>query len=582
MLRKTKSYGLVSVALFSSLLIAGNVVKAEETTSVSTTTVTSEQSVEQTTTTTVPTTTLVTPEEYQDLAHQIEDKKAEVLKTEEQLEQSQNAVATLITEVDAKTNEVKQVETELSDQSQKQADLVKAQTSQQMLVSNLSSEVDDLQKQVVESPTVVSHRGYNAKYPEGSNIAYSEGVKDGFSEFETDIRFTKDGVPVIQHDATINRLARNQDGSAINGNKYVGSYTLDELNQYDYGIYKGQEFKGTKLQTFDELIKTLSMLGATSLQVELKDNHSKEQKRLLYDTVAKYHFTDKTTWISFYWDYLDDFKAFNPDSKFVLLAGEKKAGLIDKAKSLDNGKNNVAISMFYPVISKALVDEYKSYGYDTYAWTVNDPATANNLVTMGVKRIITDQGYGIGSQFTNDELVNAYKSKQGFLAEEQQKLAILDKALSAIDMNALLSKKGQLEAEIKVLSEQLHQESKKTESLQILLLQKKAELAQLESMLQTYMVVAVPKEAPVVQEKPVLLLHKQSKEVPVKQMNKVATQKVSVKKADKNVFPKFANEEKAVNALPETGDYKSVFSLIGVGMLYIMAMFTVWKRKEKQ
>ncbi|MGT2755435.1 glycerophosphodiester phosphodiesterase family protein [Streptococcus ovis] len=582
MLRKTKSYGLVSVALFSSLLIAGNVVKAEETTSASTTTVTSWSTTEQPIITTVPTTTIVSPEEYQDLAHQIEDKKAEVLKTEEQLGQSQNDIATLTTEVDTKTKELEQVETDLSNQSQKQADLVKAQTSQQTVVSSLSSEVDHLQKQVVESPTVVSHRGYNAKYPEGSNLAYSEGIKNGFSEFETDIRFTKDGVPVIHHDSTINRLARNQGGSSINGNKYVGSYTLDELNQYDYGIYKGEEFQGTKLQTFDELIKTLSTLGATSLQVELKDNHSKEQKRLLYDTVAKYHFTDKTTWISFYWDYLDDFKEFNPNSKFVLLAGEKKAGLIDKANSLNNGQKNVAISMFYPVISKALVDEYKSYGYDTYAWTVNDPVTANNLVTMGVKRIITDQGYGIGSQFTNDELVSAYKSKQGFLAEEQQKLASLDKALSAIDMNVLLSKKGQLEAEIKALSEQLHQESKKTESLQILLLQKKSELAELENLLQTYVVADIPKDN-LVEEKPILLLDNPSKEAPVKQMNKGTVQNVSVSgsKSEQAVLERSDKNDNVTNNLPETGEYKSVYSLIGIALLAVMGLFGFGKKFVK-
>lgn len=584
MLRKTKSYGLVSVALLSSLLIAGNVVEAEEQTSVSLTTATSGNTTEQPITTTAPT-TIVSPEEHQALSNQIEDKKTEVLQTEEELQQAKNTSSTLASEVDVKTKELEDTEANISEQSQKQADLKKAQTSQQTVVSNLSSEVSSLQQQVVETPTVVSHRGYNAKYPEGSNIAYSEGVNDGFSEFETDIRFTKDGVPVIHHDATINRIARNADGSSIEGNKYVGSYTLDELNQYDYGLYKGQEFKGTKLQTFDELVKTLSLLGATSLQVELKDNHTKEQKRLLYDTVVKHNFVDKTTWISFYWDYLDDFKEFNPNSKFVLLAGEKKAGLIDKANSLNNGQKNVAISMFYPVVTKSLVEEYKSYGYDTYAWTVNDSNTANNLVSMGVTRIITDQGYALGNQFTDNELISNYKSKQALLTKEQDKLTAVTKDLSDIDINVLLSKKGQLEAEIKALSEQLTQVSEKTKSLQSLLLQKKNELAELEGLLQTYVVVSVPKQAPVAQEKPVLLLNKKSQvknEIEKQTDNKVTIHNLSVEKNGQKELQKSSSQRSSSNILPETGEAGSILSLIGGVMLSGLGAVGLRKRNKEE
>lgn len=517
---KQKTLALVTIAgtaLMASPVIAEETVgtQASDAMMASQTTVTTATRGEEGKKVTEPTTTVVSPKEHEALSQKIEDKKAEVAKTEEELNQSQTTVSNLKAEEEAKTKELKEVENTLSDQSQKQADLEQAKASQQAIVTNLSSEVANLQKQVEETPTVVSHRGYNAQYPEATNLAYTKAVEDGFTEFETDIRFTKDGIPVTSHDATINRLARNHDGSRIEGDKYVGTYTLNELNQYDYGLYKGEQFKGTKLQTFDELVDTLSKAGATSLQVELKDKHTKEQKRLLYDTVVKHNFEDRISWISFYWDYLDDFKEFNPNSKFVLLAGENKQGLVDKAKSLDNGKNNVAISMFYPVITKALVDDYKKHGYDTYAWTVDDQGTADALVEKGVKGILTDQGYAIGSHFTNDELLKNYQSKQTLLSDAKSKLAALH--AQNFDASDLLAKKELLEFDIKTLSTRSTTETDKAGILGQMLERKKAELLDLEKLIKTYVVVDVPDSAPVQEEKPILMLNQPQRTAPAGQ-----------------------------------------------------------------
>ena len=73
----------------------------------------------------------------------------------------------------------------------------------------------------VEKPKMISHKGYNEVAPENTMPAFQAGVENGFTNFETDIYFTKDNIPVLSHNDLINYMARNKDGSSIKKNKKI-------------------------------------------------------------------------------------------------------------------------------------------------------------------------------------------------------------------------------------------------------------------------------------------------------------------------------------------------------------------------
>lgn len=54
---------------------------------------------------------------------------------------------------------------------------------------------------------IYAHRGYSAKFPEGTKRAYLEAVKAGADGFECDVRLTRDNEIVCFHDRTTKRLA---------------------------------------------------------------------------------------------------------------------------------------------------------------------------------------------------------------------------------------------------------------------------------------------------------------------------------------------------------------------------------------
>ena len=100
-----------------------------------------------------------------------------------------------------------------------------------------------------------SHRGGVYYTPENTIPAFKYALEAGYDYIETDPQLTKDGVVVLMHDGTINRTCRNKDGSLISERVVVSEKTYEELMEYDAGIAFGEQFRGTRIPTLDELLE---------------------------------------------------------------------------------------------------------------------------------------------------------------------------------------------------------------------------------------------------------------------------------------------------------------------------------------
>ena len=101
----------------------------------------------------------------------------------------------------------------------------------------------------------INHRGMNLIAPENTMPAFQLSAKLGWKYIETDVAKTSDGVIVLLHDETINRTARNADGTEIEQTISINNITYDEALTYDFGIWKGTQYAGTKIPTLDEFLK---------------------------------------------------------------------------------------------------------------------------------------------------------------------------------------------------------------------------------------------------------------------------------------------------------------------------------------
>ena len=74
----------------------------------------------------------------------------------------------------------------------------------------------------------VSHR---AGRPENTLAGIRRSKEDGASGVEVDLTFTKDGVPVLLHDATVDRTS--------NGSGTLSDLTFEAVRQFDFGCKFG-------------------------------------------------------------------------------------------------------------------------------------------------------------------------------------------------------------------------------------------------------------------------------------------------------------------------------------------------------
>lgn len=93
---------------------------------------------------------------------------------------------------------------------------------------------------------ISAHRGASDTHPENTLPALREALRLGAHQIEFDVYLSKDGVPVLMHDHTVDRTT---DGSGV-----VFEMTLEQLKKLDAGSWKDPRFAGTRVPTLDEAL----------------------------------------------------------------------------------------------------------------------------------------------------------------------------------------------------------------------------------------------------------------------------------------------------------------------------------------
>lgn len=131
-----------------------------------------------------------------------------------------------------------------------------------------------------------AHKGVELEYPENTMVSFRAAVEQGYDRIELDLRVTKDGQFVVLHNKTINKTARLADGSNLAEETFAADLTFEELQQYDFGIWRGECFRGERIPLFSQALEL-----AKEHQIPLKiDNKimemTPEQLSRLFEMIA--------------------------------------------------------------------------------------------------------------------------------------------------------------------------------------------------------------------------------------------------------------------------------------------------------
>lgn len=159
----------------------------------------------------------------------------------------------------------------------------------------------------------IAHRGASASEPEDTLRAFKEAVGLGADMIEVDVRLSKDGLPVIIHDASLERTTK--------GTGYVRDKTLLELKELDAG-------QGERIPTLQEAIDFAR--GKCGLYIELKDQATPGP---VVETIRANGFEGEAIICSFDHALLRQVKELAPEIPTSVLVGETSGDFVEIARA---------------------------------------------------------------------------------------------------------------------------------------------------------------------------------------------------------------------------------------------------------
>jgi glycerophosphoryl diester phosphodiesterase len=226
-------------------------------------------------------------------------------------------------------------------------------------------------------PRWIGHRGAAAHAPENTLASLRRAAADGARWVEFDLRLTADEVPVLLHDAT---LERTTDGSGP-----VASRRWDELRRLDAGGRRAPEFRGEPLPSLAQALECCAAL-ALGANLELKAEDGGEDA--LVAAVARVLRESEVPIL---------ISAFAPEAVQCcarrlprvargLLCEGAPPDAAERAHALGCASVHAAADALDAQTARAL----RVHGATLLAYTVNDCARARVLYDCGVAAVFTD------------------------------------------------------------------------------------------------------------------------------------------------------------------------------------------------
>jgi glycerophosphoryl diester phosphodiesterase len=256
---------------------------------------------------------------------------------------------------------------------------------------------------------IAAHRGNRARRPENTFSAFAASV--GCCHLiELDIQMSRDGVPVVIHDPTLERTSNAKALYREIGLKTleVSDWTLPQLKTLDVGSWflaadpfatiASKEVSPEEIRRWlPERIMTLEEvllhpeLSTIPINVEIKDHTGKEQHKQVTETVMqviqKTNSVERVLISSFNHDYLVLAKVIAPQiSTGVLQSHSHPPDLLEYLRSLGAAAYHPSDSLADP----AVIRELRSAGLGVNVYTVNSKQRQKALFAMGATAVFTD------------------------------------------------------------------------------------------------------------------------------------------------------------------------------------------------
>ena len=234
----------------------------------------------------------------------------------------------------------------------------------------------------IKLPQIIGHRGCAAYAPENTITGIHTAADMGLEWVELDIKLSKDQVPILFHDST---LERTTDAS---GN--VADFNYSELRNYDAGLWFGESFFDTRIASLEQAIDALieRELGV-NFEIKPCEGREVETAEVALDMLSQYWDDHKRILISsFSIPALEVAADMAQDWPRGLCLGSDDwpDNLEELVKSLE--LSSLHIDGNY--CTQEQIEAALNLGLPLAAFTINDADKARQLQSLGIRSFFCD------------------------------------------------------------------------------------------------------------------------------------------------------------------------------------------------
>lgn len=229
-------------------------------------------------------------------------------------------------------------------------------------------------------PRVLAHRGLALDAPENTILAFAKAVAIGCHYIETDVHVSRDGVAVVAHDPSLERVAQRDVA--------VSRLTIDELRRVDLGHGQG----------FCALDEALDAFPETRFNIDVKVEGAVDPAIAAVRRAAA---TSRVLVTSFSERRRLRLAALLPG----VATSTGSAGVIRARVAGYTGSQQLlsrvlrgARALQVPeragplrLVTAAFVDAVHRVGAEVHVWTVNEASDMQRLLDLGVDGLVTDR-----------------------------------------------------------------------------------------------------------------------------------------------------------------------------------------------
>lgn len=228
----------------------------------------------------------------------------------------------------------------------------------------------------------IAHRGASGYAPENTLAAFDKAVEMQADYIEIDVQLSKDDLPVVIHDDTLDRTT--------NGTGNISAHTFQELRSLDAGSWFDKDYAGEKIPSLNEV---LEMYGEKiNILIELKSPElypGVEEK--VAEALAKYKLDTSNNIVIQSFNHPSVIKSAEllPEITHGVLAGEDYKNVTDQQLQ----EFAAYAEYFNPnlkIVSFELVDNVHQAGMKISPYTIKTKAEAERIYKFGVDGLITD------------------------------------------------------------------------------------------------------------------------------------------------------------------------------------------------